>query len=311
MQQQQGSHPQHAAYERSQVRGIERVLRRQVLATDWAWNWRFYRRVSWAIVADKLEERFRCAAIEAAATMPWEQLYVHRAHSARGVSLFYGVHDLQGIVEHDKEVGASLVVSQDSRGGVIVLFFPFESFNLRLSKPKVIWRALAGPADLSDAVIRSMLRDFIVYSRASSGLMAPMWRDRRRVAILEDRSRRLEGGYARTGVRGTAVAALVVGSLATVSLLGAWIATEKAAFEPIAGLVALGTGWIAALVQKLGGAMDRAMSKALEIEAIEREERDRRLEQKRAAIDKERARRSSQAAALDGTSSNVLDGCIQ
>ena len=45
--------------------------------------------------------------------------------------MWFGHHPLPGVINDDLEIGASMVVSQDPRGGLAVLFFPFESLNVK------------------------------------------------------------------------------------------------------------------------------------------------------------------------------------
>lgn len=167
---------------------------------------------------------------------------------------------------------------------VSVLLFPFESLVSQMIKPKVIWGAFDGPAQLSDGVIRTMLRDFFIYGRASSAVLAASRRDRSRVVSMEQRSRTLEAGHAKSGLQGAAQYVLWIGSIATAALLSAWFALDKGSLEPIAALVALGTSWVAVFAQRSAQARERAIARALGLEETERAERDRRLAQRRADV---------------------------
>lgn len=237
--------------------------------------WR-HRRVSWSITADRLQRRLECAARAARTAAPWEHLYVMRDDASRSLRLFYGIHPVPGIVEGDLEMGASIVISQSTQGEVAVLFFPFESSNVRQKKVKLIWSHYDGPQQINDFEIRRMLVDFLGYSIATSAIMGSTPRERKLLDRLEYRSRILEGGAERAGLHWPAVATLVIGSIATAALLVAWILTGKAEIEPWVGLVALGTGWIAAWVQRSQDTFDRQLTSAMEVERIEKSERDRR-----------------------------------
>jgi len=266
------------AQERLQDSAINQLVQSQQLPINRAIRLRIFRRVSWSITADKLQRRFERAAREARHATPWEHLHVSRDDASRSVHLFFGNHPISGIVNNDIEVGASLVISQDALGGVGVLFFPFESLNVRQSKPKLIWGYYDEPQQIYESEIRRMLKDFFIYSRATSALMGVMRCDQKHVEKLEHRSRMFEGGANVKGLHRLAVAILVVGSITTAAVLVAWIVTEKSSLEPWAGLVALTTGWIAAWVQRSRVALDRQLSKAMDIEKIEGDERDRRMD---------------------------------
>jgi hypothetical protein len=263
--------------ERLSEDAIFALVQAQSFPTIGAIKARYYRRVSWEILADRLQRRFERAAGEAKGAMPWERLYVLQDDASRSVRLFFGNHPVPGIIKDDIESGASLVVSQESRGGVAVLFFPFESNNIRMNKPKLIWAVYDGPQQIHERAIRRMLRDFLAYGRATSALMWPNRADRKRIERLEHRSRVFEGGVELTGLHWAAVATLAMGSITTGALIVVWIITAKGDWEPWVGLVALVTGWVAAWVQRSQQARDRMMSKAMEIEKIEKDERDRRL----------------------------------
>lgn len=269
-------------HEDDQRRALARVVKSQRKPNDHAWKWRFYRRVSWGIVAEKLRRRLQQAADEARIELPWEHLYVHPDAKSRSVSMRFGQHPLPGIIEDDLEVGASMVISQDSRGGVVILLFPFESLNLQQSKPKVIWGYFDGPELLTEQMTRTIVRDFLRYGCATSGLMSLSLADRLFVEILEERSRALESKTALAGLHPWAMAILVLGSVATLALLVTWFQTKKGdTWEPLTGIVALLTGWVAAGAQKLGKARDEARGRALAAENVEKAERDRRLKEKR------------------------------
>lgn len=129
---------QETPHEEDQLKAVTSLVQQHQLPNDRAWKRRFHRRVSWSIVADKLHRRFEHAAEEARKKLPWERLYVEALNRSRRVAMYFGQHPLPGFIEEDVEVGASMAVSQDPRGGVAMLFFPFESLNLQQSKPKVL-----------------------------------------------------------------------------------------------------------------------------------------------------------------------------
>lgn len=267
--------------EGEQREGVERVVRNERKSNDHAWKWRFYRRVSWSIVAEGLLRMLQQAADAARIELPWERLYVRLDARSRSVSMWFGQHPLPGIVDADLERGASMVVSQDPRGSVVVLFFPFESLNLQQSKPKVIWGYFDGPELLTEKMKLVMLRDFLRYGRATSGLMAPSSADRRFVETLEERSRAIESNTALVGLHPWATGTLVLGSLATLALFLIWLNTgDGNRWEPWTGIVALLTGWVAAGAQKLGKTRDDARARVLIAEGAEKAERDRRLKEK-------------------------------
>jgi hypothetical protein len=267
--------------EGEQRRAVERVVRNERKSNDHAWKWRFYRRVSWSIVAERLRLRLQQAADAARMELPWEHLYVQLDARSRSVSMWFGQHPLPGIVDNDLEVGASMIVSQDPRGGVVVLFFPFESLNLQQSKPKIIWGYFDGPALLTEKTTRVMVRDFLRYGRATSGLMALSSADRRFVELLEERSRTIESKTALAGLHPWTTGTLVLGSLATLALFLTWLNTgDGNRWEPWTGIVALLTGWVAAGAQKVGKTRDDARARALIAEGAEKAERDRRLKEK-------------------------------
>lgn len=208
--------------------------------------------------------------------------------------MWFGQHPLPGVINDDLEIGASMVVSQDPRGGVAVLFFPFESLNMQQSKPKVTWGYFDGPELLTENTMRMMVRDFLRYGRATSGLMAVSLADRLVLERLEERSRGLESKTALTGLHPWATGALVLGSLATLVLFLTWLNTgDGNKWEPWTGIVALLTGWVAAGAQMLGRTRDDARARVLAAEDAEKAERDRRLKEKRAM----RERRSEEDGA--------------
>lgn len=85
--------------------------------------------------------------------------------------------------------GATLVVSQGAKGDVIVLMYPFESHKGRLKRPCIIWKHFFSPIALSEDVLIEMMRDFMIYARTSSVMMAESATDARRLDYLENRSR--------------------------------------------------------------------------------------------------------------------------
>lgn len=270
-------------HEADERRRMQQVVRDERKRTDHAYKWRFYRRVSWYIVAERLCRRFQQAADEARIELPWEHLYVQHDAQSRSVSMWFGQHPLPGVVNGDLEIGASMVVSQDLRGGVAVLFFPCESLNLQQNKPKVIWGYFDGPELLTESSTRKMVRDFMRYGRATSGLMALSSADRLVLEMLEERSLGLESKTTLAGLHTWATGALVLGSLATFALFLTWLNTSDGnKWEPLAGIVALLTGWVAAGAQKLGRARDIGRARALAAEDAEKAERARRLDQRRA-----------------------------
>lgn len=261
---------------------VANVVRGEWHASERALRKRFYRRASWPIVADKLRRRLQHAAEVARSEHPWEHLYVRTDDPSRSVSIWFGKHPLPGVAEEDIEVGASMVISQDSRGGIAVLLFPFESLNLRQRKPKLIWGYFDGPECICEKTILGMVRDFLRYGRATSGLMAASGQDRRTLERLEERSRGFESKTALAGLHPWAFGALVLGSLATLALFIAWLtAGDGDKFEPWTGIVALLTGWTSVWVQRLGRSRDEARARVIAAEDAERAERDRRLESKR------------------------------
>lgn len=262
-------------------RKIDRLVQAQRAPTKKALELQRFKRVSWLVAADKLRCRFQRAADEAHEATPWERLYVHQDDTVRSVRLYYGRHPVPGILEKDVETGASLVVSQDSLGRVFVLFFPFESKNVRQRKVKLVWAHYDEPQRIHESDIRRMLRDFFTYGRATSALMSPARSDYRRLARLEHRSRLFEGGAQNSGLRSAATGVLIVGSIATAAIIVAWIVADKSSLEPWAGLVALATGWIAAWVQRSQENNERLLSKAIDTEMEERADLDRRSSEKK------------------------------
>lgn len=271
-------------FEGEQRRRVERVVSNERESSDRARKRCFYRRVSWPIVAEGLLRMFRLAADAANKEPFWEQLYVRLDVGSRSVSMWFGKHPIAGIVDDDIEVGASMVVSQDPRGGVVVLFFPCESLNMQQVKPKVIWGYLDGPEQLTEKTKHLMQRDFLRYGRATSGLMAPNAADRRFVELLEERSRAIESNTALVGLHPWAIGTLILGSLATLALFLTWLKAGDGDFwEPLTGLVALMTGWVAVGAQNLGKKRDGSRAKALTAEDAEKAERDRRLKERQSA----------------------------
>lgn len=261
---------------------VERIVRSERGPTDYALKWRCYRLVSWSIVAEGLERMLQLAADAARRELPWENLYVKLDLESRCLRMWFGKHPLPGIIKDDIEVGASMVVAQDPRGGVVVLFFPFESQNMQQSKPKVIWGYFDGPQQLTERTKLLMLRDFLRYGRATSGRMASSPADRRFVESLEERSRAIESKTAMVGLHPWATIALVLGSLATLALFMTWLNTgDGNTWEPWTGMVALLTGWVAVGAQKLGKTGDESRARALAFEGAEKAERDRKLKENR------------------------------
>lgn len=223
---------------------------------------RQYRLVSWGVVADRVERHFFTAAL-CSRTQNWfEHLYVHRDNGHRTVQLFFGQHPVPSPGFMDVERGATLVVSQNALGGVIVLFYPFETNAVQRTKLRVIWRILHGPEELSERLILRMIDEFLTYSRVSSVLFKSSRWEASRVSRLERRSRLIEGSEGGMRLWGATIAILVVGSIGTGGIYIAWALDESRSWlEPYAGLAALVTGWIAFRVQLGRDAIDRATAK--------------------------------------------------
>lgn len=236
---------------------------------------REHRLVSWHIVADRVERHFSAAENSSRAHEWFEHLYSYRDDDRRTVQLFFGSHPIPSTGSKDTERGASLVVSQNVLGGVIVLFYPFETDSVQRIKSRVIWGVLDGPEDLSDGLLLRMLDEFLTYSRVSSILFSSSRLDERRAFWLERNSRLLEGSSGGVRLWAATIATLVVGSLATACIYIAWALDQSRGWlEPYAGLVGLLTAWVAVRVQSGHNAIDKAMAKE------EAEKADRAHQQK-------------------------------
>lgn len=223
---------------------------------------RQHRLVSWSVVADRVERHFSAAA-QSSRAFPWfERLYCFRDDGHRTVQLAFGQHPVPSVGAMDIERGATLVVSQNVLGGVIVLFYPFETRSSHRAKGRVIWGVLDGPEDLSEGLLLKILDEFLTYCRVSSVLFGHSWWDALRVSWLEHKSRLFEGSSGGMRLWGTTIATLFAGSLATAGVYMAWALDEQRGWlEPYAGLVALLTAWVAARVQFGREAIDKAMAK--------------------------------------------------
>lgn len=223
---------------------------------------RYCRLASWGIVANRLELHFSLAKQHAEKQAWFDNLYVLRADEHRTVQLFFGQHPVSTHGVKDHERGAALVISQNTLGGVVVLLYPFETDAIKRSKPHVIWGVLDGPEDLSEPLLLRVIDDFLTYSRVTSVLFSESRIDRFRVSWLERRSRLIEGAAGRMTLWHSTIAALVAGSIATAGIYIAWIFDNDLKWaEPVAGLVALATGWLAFKVQLGQSAIDKAVAK--------------------------------------------------
>lgn len=223
---------------------------------------KLYRLVSWSIVADRVERHFSAASL-CSRTQNWfEHLHVYRDDDHRTVQLFFGPHPVPSLGSMQVEHGATLVLSQNALGGVIVLFYPFETDKVQRTKSRVIWRVLDGPEELSQGLILRILDEFLTYSRVSSVLFCSSRLDAWRVSWLEHRSRLIEGSAGGMRLWGATIFTLIVGSFATAGIYIAWaLEPQRTWAEPYAGLVALVTGWVALRVQFGRDAIDKAMAK--------------------------------------------------
>lgn len=239
---------------------------------------RWYRQVSWDVVADRVERHFAAAA-RLSQTQSWfERLYVYRGDNHRTVQLFFGKHPVPSHDAIDVEGGASLVVSQSVLGEVIILFYPFETKAVQRIKSRVIWDILDGPEELSEGLLLKALDEFLTYSRVSSVLFSSSRWDRLRVSRLEHRSRLIEGSAGGMRLWGATIVTLIVGSIATAGIYLAWALDDKRNWlEPYGGLVALITGWVALRVQYGRDAVDRAVAKE-EAEKADSAHRKQQLE---------------------------------
>ncbi|RTQ37131.1 hypothetical protein EJP69_05220 [Variovorax gossypii] len=236
------------------------ALKKQAAINDAAALQLLYRRVSWDIVADRIELHFRSACDHAMDAGWFESMYVSRIDARRTIQLFCGQHPVGGAGERDLESGCTLVVSQSALGSVVVLFYPFESRNVRRKKSRLIWGHFDGPLQFSHSVIARMIEDFLVYERVSSALFAESSKDRRRVEKLEDRSRALEGDYTGRWFSRTGLRWLTGGSLVVTGLLFWWLfdPDKGQRLEPLVGLCTLVVGWATAQAQKYKDAIAKS-----------------------------------------------------
>ena len=227
-----------------------------------AWRKIYYRRVSWNIVADRIERHFSVAARCSKKQNWFEYLYVHRDDDRRTVQLAFGQHPAYLLGPDEVESGATLVISQNVLGGIIVLFYPFETNTVKRSKPRVIWNVLSGPEELSEGMLLKIIDQFLIYSKVSSVLLGNTRCDTWRVSLLENRSRLIEGSAGGMPLWGATVVTLIIGSLATAGIYLAWaLDNSKDWLAPYAGLTALVTGWFAFAVQRGRDAVDEARAR--------------------------------------------------
>lgn len=223
---------------------------------------RQYRRVSWGIVADRVERHFSTVCRCAQTQSWWEHLYVYRDDDHRTVQLCFGKHPVPSFGSTDIERGATLVVSQNVLGGVIVLFYPFETDAIQRIKSRVIWGVLDGPEELSEGLLLKSIDEFLTYSRVSSVLFSNSCWDVWRASWLEHCSRLFEGSVGGMRLWGATIATLIVGSITAASIYIAWALNPELKWpEPWAGLVTLITGWVAFRVQLGRDAVDKAMAR--------------------------------------------------
>lgn len=225
--------------------------------------WRRRNRIaSWDIVADRIERHFSAAA-QCSRTQVWfENLYMHRNDDHKTVQLSFGQHPVPSFGPMDVERGATLVVSQNVLGGVVILFYPFETRAVQRTKSRVIWRILNGPEELTERLLLKSLDAFLTYSKVSSVLFSSSRWEALQVSRIEHRSRMIEGSQGGMRLWGATVATLVVGSIVTAGIYIAWARDPTlSSLEPFAGLAALVTGWIAFRVQLGRDAIDRAAAK--------------------------------------------------
>ncbi len=223
---------------------------------------RQHRLVSWSIVADRVERTFTTVSLCSRTLSWWEHLYSYRGDDERTVQLFFGKHPVPSFGSLDIEHGATLVVSQNVLGGVIVLFYPFETNAVQRVKSRVIWGVFDGPEELSEGLLLRIVDEFLTYSRVSSVLFSSSRWDIWRASWLEYRSRLFEGSAGGMRLWGATIATLIVGSISAAGIYFEWLIDPDLKWaEPSAGLVTLITGWVAFRVQLGRNAIDKAIAK--------------------------------------------------
>lgn len=167
---------------------------------------RWYKSLNWNVQVEKIERHFMGVAERAKQENFFEELFVDRDDEQNTVQLHAGKHPI-GNKETlrdgfgrakgwriDVEEGAALVISQSALGDVAVILYPYHSEKARRIEPHIIWTVFKNPTDVTQAVLRAAVADFLTYVRVSSALFNESATDRLRIRYLEFRSRKYKGG---------------------------------------------------------------------------------------------------------------------
>ena len=166
---------------------------------------RWYKMRNWKVHVEKIERHFGFVCEHEKKEAFFENLYVSRNDEHRQVQLFAGSHpignsevtrdDFGGEIGHKlhSEHGAALVLSQSTLGDVAVILYPYSSEKLSRVQPYIIWAIFSDPTKITNAVLKSAIRDFFRYMRVSGALFSESSLDRRRIQYLEFRSKKYTG----------------------------------------------------------------------------------------------------------------------
>ncbi|MBL0729420.1 hypothetical protein [Piscinibacter sp. HJYY11] len=236
----------------------EQVVEQQVQANTVAATTRLRRLAAWNHLADLAVRHFNQAEKAAAAGKWFDNLYVLRNNDLRIVQMHMGTHPVKRESDGSltAEHGATVAISQNHMGSVIILLYPYESSLQRRNVPHLVWELTDEPMTIKASTVVDLVRDFMTYARVSSALLAPSESDRKRIEVLERRSLVLQGKLPAFYLGSRARIALGFGSFFLLCIFANWLrqactdTTPSQVHEPLAGLIALVTGWLAAFLKE-------------------------------------------------------------
>jgi hypothetical protein len=167
---------------------------------------RWHKLINWNVHRDLVEKHLLATRDWAKNGGFFEALYVSQDRDARQIQLFAGVHPIGSVeVTRDafgrptrqklhSEHGAALVFSQSTVGSVAVILYPYESEKLKQNTKHIIWGVFDDPRELTDAVIRRAVKDFLIYLRVTSALFNESTLDNLRIRYIEFRGARYSPG---------------------------------------------------------------------------------------------------------------------